>query len=270
MKRALNIFLYFWGCLTLVLYFSGCESKNRSGEPSNYELLMANDSILQTIKNIVKASYENDAVAFAKEVSYPLLRPYPLKDIQNEEEMRAYFPIMVDDSLRNVIINSSAEDWSLYGWRGYSLYNGSYIWIDGKIYAVNYLSNREKQMLDSLTSMELKTLPPKLSSGWIPVLTLHDEENGTVYRIDKNLNDIYRLAIYEKTEALNVMPSHIYSGKINIEGSANIISYVFADDYGNEFTIFPDAPVSGSPELILPDGSGIDLEKAYWYELFNR
>ena len=97
-------------------------SCDRGGAPkSRLDRLMENDSIPATVKQLVRSVADGDSIQFARLVSYPLKRPYPLHDIENADQMAHYYREMVDDSLRNAILESSPEDWGEYGWRGWSV-----------------------------------------------------------------------------------------------------------------------------------------------------
>lgn len=231
------------------------------------------DSIPESVKRAVKAVANDDSIGFASAVSYPLERPYPLRDIANEKEMRSYYHKMVDDSLKNVVAKSGPEKWGEYGWRGWSLDNGQYLWIDDGIYDVQYLSQAEKAEKDKLASDEIKSLEPSMREGWQPVTCLQDKEKGTIYRIDKSnpqpaVNpDKYRLAIYDKGMDLKSKPTSILYGEEDQGGSAINSIYTFATNKGEELTIETDCPENDSPILINPNGSEVELTKVYWREL---
>lgn len=263
--------------LATILIASGCASNSNKQDKTNYEELMACDSLPDIVKSIVKAVYTNDSSLFAKEVSYPLQRPYPLKDITNEKQMKSYYRVIVDDSLRNVILNSSPSEWQSFGWRGYSLHDGSYIWADGSVYSINYISKNERQLMDSLIQEEINSLPDALGKDWSPILTLSSEETGKVYRIDSFSPDedgaeaIYRLSIYENNSpgTLGMMPAGLMEGQMELEGSANTVSYIFKDSAEKEYAVYPDDPFTGVPTLYLPDGKQVRLNKSYWYDLIK-
>lgn len=270
-----SFFTYF-SCAVVLMSISACSSNANNRETSNYQQILNNDSIPESIKNIVKAVNENDPALFAQNVSYPLQRPYPLKDIQNEEEMKTYYNVIMDDSLRNVILTSTPGDWQRYGWRGYSLKDGDYLWVDESLYGINYLSAKERNMIDSLTKVEIKSLPMQLGTGWTPILALTSDDKDTVYRIDENNQakggnkPQYRLAVYDKKKnSLDGIPDKLLNGHIQIEGSATVVSFVFDDNKGNVYTIYPEDPNSGVPTLIMPDESETELSKAYWHELIK-
>lgn len=268
--------LAFLAVLSASLLVSACASDGNKKEETNQNDFLASDSIPVVIKNVFKAVDDNDASGFAREVAYPLRRPYPLKDIPDAAGMTAYYPVIVDDSLRNVILHSTPSDWQQFGWRGYSLHDGEYLWIDGSIYAINYVSAKEKSMIDSLTRVEVGSLPKELQKGWKPILTLLSAGNANLYRIDEAEQQHgtadYRLSIYHyagNRDNLFKSPASILDGDMSVEGSACVVSYRFKDNRGNEYIIFPDDSYSGSPSVYLPDGSQEEVTKAYWHELIR-
>ena len=123
--------------LLLLLPFSACDrSKSVSAATSGIE---QSDSIPEEVKKLVSIVAKDDSAAFSTIVSYPLSRPYPLKDIETSEQMKQYYSVLVDDSLKSVIVTSRPEDWEKYGWRGWGLKGGAYVWLDTEIYDVSYL-----------------------------------------------------------------------------------------------------------------------------------
>lgn len=277
MKRFFRFFS-FAPALLVVVVLCSCSSRGNKVEASSYEQLIGSDSIPQNVKDMISAVNANDAEKFADMVGYPLERPYPLKDINTKEEMIAYYNVIMDDSLRNAILGSRPADWDRFGWRGYSFGDGEYLWIDAKIYAINYVSKREQQVMDSLSNVEKKSLPHQLREGWQPELTLMSSDKGTVYRIDrlvagqKDDNEKYRVSVYDNSNdhaSLQKMPRQILDAEKRIEGSANVVSYVFSDNTGKEFALYPYSPDGANPAIAHPDGSLHDLSKAYWHELIR-
>ena len=262
----------------LAFVISACGASESRTREANYREFMANDSIPEVLKNIVTAIYNDDPSLFAAQVAYPIQRPYPLKDIDSQAEMEAYYHVMVDDSLRNVILSSRPEEWKEYGWRGWSLHDGEYLWTADSLYAVNYISKREHELIDSLLTAERNSLPRQFKEGWTPVITFRSEEKKKIYRIDQLTasagkdNSVYRLSIFDYDENSPDVYSgleEIMEGTDKIEGSAGTVSYIFTDNNGRDYVIFPEEPSSGTPAMLEPDGSRIDLEKAYWLELIR-
>lgn len=263
-------------------------SCTKSGKDSrSFSSVIDSDSIPEQVKELVMAINDHDSLKFAKLVSYPLQRPYPLHDIKSEEEMKHYYTNLVDDSLRNAIIKSRAEDWSRYGWRGWSLGGEHYVWVDENVYAMDYLSAKERGMLDSLLRAERATLAEGLGEGWSGVECLRTQ-SGDIYRIDRQLpkndtsvkNDaherpiigaapLYRLSIYHSGADLSAMPQQIMEGEYKPEGTAQTPTYIFRDQQGRLTTIEPETP-DGESLIILPGDSLIDASKTYWLEQFEK
>lgn len=93
----------------------------------------------------------NDAATFAHLTSYPIMRTYPTKWIEDSLEMLSFFPIMADDSLKNVLKRTKPSDWEQVGWRGYTFANGEYFWDEGyALSAINYESKQELAIREAL------------------------------------------------------------------------------------------------------------------------
>lgn len=206
------------------------------------------DSLPVDVTDIVKAVSTDDSVSFSSHVNYPLERPYPLKDIKDEKEMKAYYPVLVDDSLRHVISRSGNSEWKESGWRGWTVKDGQYIWIDGAVYEVNYISAKERSMQDSLIRREKESLPPHLRSGWMPEWVMEDVAEGTVYRIDADSLAMaalkkgsveegeYRLSVYLKGGDLRRQPEKILKGRRRVEGTVGNVNYHFDSDSSRALT----------------------------------
>lgn len=227
----------------------------------------------QEIGRITAAVKDGDAKKFAGEVSYPLERPYPLRNITDSTEMVEYYPVMVDDSLRNVVARSRRSDWSKAGWRGWTLDAGQYLWVDGKIYAVPYISKAEKGLLELTTKRDLATLPKRLRKGWKPVMCLVSNDSGTVYRLDEEDSTAsYRMMVYSRGTNLRGEPRKIMRGKMETEGSEGNRVFRFtapdgsraeyqADQTGEEpLTIVMESPKGGHT-------TEEEVRNAYWLDL---
>lgn len=268
----LNKILAFFPVLLLCL----SPSCGKSGSATGSQVAAVDsDSLPDPVKKLVKAVADNDSDGFAAMVSYPLQRPYPLHYIDNADQMRSYYGQLVDDSLKNVISHSHNSMWQESGWRGWSLDDGRYIWVDETVYDVPYISQKEHVMIDSLVREEINSLPVSIRSGWLPALCLLDSVSGDVYRIDRtdgnNGNDDgkprYRVAKYEGGHRLREVPTELLSGYREVEGTAGTETFVFATKGGRNIYIEPDSPDSGTPVLILHNDSVVRLSRAYWHDL---
>ncbi|MDE6717230.1 MAG: hypothetical protein K2J70_03465, partial [Muribaculaceae bacterium] len=117
-----SIYLTFISFIAAGTLFGSCGSKGSSGMSDTTAVVT--DSLPADVTDIVDAVTKDDREKFSSRVNYPLARPYPLKDIEDEEEMKSYYQVMVDDSLKNVIAKSSGNDWSSEGWRGWTVEDG--------------------------------------------------------------------------------------------------------------------------------------------------
>lgn len=168
-------------CLAAMALFpvvTGCASRqeNRAGDDT--------PGWSEDVDSVAEALAGHDAAALARVTVYPLERPYPLRDIEDSAAMVAYYPIMVDDSLRHVVAAADTSRWISAGWRGTTLDNGGYVWIDRGLYAVNYMSEAEKALRDILVRDEMESLAPELRDGWEPAFCVVDPHDGTLYRVD--------------------------------------------------------------------------------------
>ena len=280
--------------LTIITFITAgtilCSCGARTNKSDSSASSVATDSLPVDVSDIVNAVATDDSSKFSSHVNYPLERPYPLKDINNEDEMKAYYNVMVDDSLKNVITKSSNNDWTASGWRGWTVKDGQYLWIDGDIYEVNYLSPREKSIKDSLVRREKASLPPALAKGWVPEWVMEDVLEGTVYRIDADSLTIsaakgiqvseggeYRLSIYRRGRDLRSNPERVVKGKRRMDGSVGNVNYYFDNHSPVELSDSAEYVIelyseTGSPRLYHRKKKGetqIDheLKKVYWLDI---
>lgn len=255
-----------------IVPLTGCGNSTSSSSSGS---LLSSDSVSQTVKELVKAVNKDDSVKFASLVSYPLSRPYPLKDIENAKQMKSYYSVMVDDSLKNVISSSKEDNWTEAGWRGWTLYDGQYVWVDANLYDVPYLSAKEKAKRADLIQKELASLDPVLGRDWTPEFCLKSPLSGTFYRIDAKQQadgEQYRMAIYNKGVSLRDKPSQILYGVKDEEGSADTPSYIFDGKNGEQIVFSPDDPgvddgIGMQLNITTPDShQHIAVEKAYWLD----
>lgn len=233
------------------------------------------DSLPEAVRNLVSAVARGDAQSFASLVSYPLERPYPLHNIDDSAAMVAYYPTLVDDSLKHVIINSSPDSWQEYGWRGWSLDGGRYLWIDESVYSIDYLSAAERRGRDKLVAREMASLAPSLRPGWEPVECMKVVDSDKVMRIDRRTErdgqPVYRLAVYPSPEAMRGEPEAIFTGYMEVEGSMQIVYYNFTGPAGVSATYMPDAPDGSDPmvEFTQPGTAErtVTVAPSYWLEL---
>lgn len=233
------------------------------------------------VDRVVKAARSHKASDFAAVCDYPVERPYPLRDLTDSLDMIGYYDVLVDDSLRNILTRSPRADWDEYGWRGWTVGDGGYVWIDNRIYSIPYISKAEREMMDRLAAEEMRTLPEHMRGGWHPAVCLRNMADGTVYRIDaaddKSVpaDSLYRLSVYAPDTSLTAEPSSVWFGKMNVEGSAGVRVFFFRDPKGNSVEYSPDdmddetddnmvwKPIDGTPR-------SYKVKKAYWRDLLTQ
>ncbi len=227
------------------------------------------------VKVVAKSIMADSPTVFAASVVYPLERPYPLHAIKDSAEMVNYYPTLVDDSLKNVVSESPDTLWQQIGWRGWTLADGSYLWVDeGKVYQVDYISRRETFMLDSLMKEEMSTLSPTLRGGWKPVLCIVDTIEGRIFRIDSEESENplhYRLLGYSTDSDLSGEPAIVLYGNLDYEGSMANRLYHFEDSIGTTADFSPDlvSDEDTIPEIEVVKAGKTKRYKAkpsYWLE----
>lgn len=268
----------FFILLTMPMLFQLWGCKGRNVNAVNADIAQP-DSLPEGVKKIVAAIMADDAEGFARQIDYPLERPYPLHDIADESAMKEYYRVLVDDSLKSAISRSKPGDWWQMGWRGWSVYDGQYFWLDeNAIYRVNYISEREKAIKQRLVRREIGSLPKQLQGDWEPVGCFHGPESGEIFRIDKKPgvpeNSVYRLAVFSSDRALNESPAMILTGSLEIQGTIGAKVYTFQGPDGLT-VVYDDGTADSDPLTVdfeYPDGTerSVEVENVYWLDIIDR
>ena len=262
----------------LGLWGAGC-GRGKERKESALAQVENSGAVPAAVKNLVRAVADNDSVGFAALVSYPLQRPYPLRDIDDASEMENYYSTLIDDSIKRVMTESGPDKWSEYGWRGWSVCDGEYVWVDSTLYDIPYVSGRERKELDEVRRQDISTLAPELREGWEPVAAMRSED-GRLWRIDaRNNSDTsadgnLRLMMYDADADVHDLPQSTMSGRLVTEGSALEHNYTFAMPDGGEAIWNPNPPDGASPAITVtsPDGfeDVIPVRKIYWLDLVKK
>lgn len=257
----------------LLFFVAACGNKEKT--PDAVAQIESSGAVPESVRHLVRAVADADSTTFASLVSYPLQRPYPLKDIADAKEMSAYYHKLVDDSLRNILITSGPGEWDRYGWRGWSVKNCEYLWVDSLLYDMPYISAAEKAEIGILSRREIESLPPALRGDWQPV-TAFRISNGKTARIDRltgtdpAVHRSLRLAIWPANASLKADPECIMPGSLEYEGSAMSPVYSFSDPAGNKATFFDDPFDVESPRLLIDNPAGesseFDTDRIYWLD----
>ena len=256
--------------LLLVTAFTllSCNDANarKENSPADIAFPRPDDALTKLTRSLA----DKDASGFAALCTYPVLRPYPLKDIEDSVSMVDYFHILVDDSLSSLFRNSTLDDWESYGWRGWSIAGSNPLWYDEGVQIIDYISPAEAGLQRILAREEIMSLAPQFRDGWTPVMTLLETDGDRVFRIDSK-DATFRLMGFDRAENIKGIPAMLLLGWVEIEGSAGLQRYTFTGAEGMEAEFMPDAPV---PALFLKhpksgDAETCNVRPAYWRDIIR-
>ncbi|MBR4913237.1 MAG: hypothetical protein IKZ54_10425 [Bacteroidales bacterium] len=190
---------------------------------------------------ILDAIANGDKQLFAKMVSYPLYRQYPLHDVENEQQMVRYFDTLFDKQFRQQIAKLDSNSWDNVGWRGWMILDGE-IWdVDPRI-VVNYSSPLEQRYAEYLKKKDMARLHSSLRGNWEPYCCFSIGGSAcpifdfAFARVDVSRNNDsvrepdYRVAMYKKGMTASEEPSFVLFGKRTIEGSMQLETLYFKSD----------------------------------------
>lgn len=224
----------------------------------------------KALTRLTHALAEGDAAVFASLCSYPIVRPYPLRNIEDSVAMVDYFPILADEPLRSMFRDTNLDDWESYGWRGWSIAGSNPLWYDEGVQIIDYISPAEAGLQRILAREEIMSLAPQFRDGWTPVMTLVEIDGDRVFRIDSKA-ETFRLMGFDRAENVKGIPAVLLLGTVETEGSAGLQRYTFTGTEGIEAEFMPDAP---DPALFLKhQKSGgaetCNVRPAYWRDIIK-
>lgn len=301
--------LFILSALSAMILSVACGRGGGERRDDKDRVTAADDSVSEAAPRIVtlvtSAVRDGDKARFASAVAYPLARPYPLKDITDSAAMVEYYPVLVDDSLKHVIAKAALHRWSNNGFRGWTLDNGEYVWLDDSIYSVNYTSVAEQALRSMLAREEIESLAQPMRQGWVPAFCLYGIDNGYLYRVDmsdnavvtdsvsgpvdttpgedimvqpdavaSNDSSLYRLAIYRRDDNLHGDPWLTMTGRLVIEGSEGNRIYHFNDTLGDTAEYAYDCVSEDEePEIVIIPAGQTELRhkvrRAYWRDYLS-
>lgn len=192
----------------------------------------AEDFKIDNINNVITLFRQNNPETISDFINFPLRREYPIPDIKNKNELIQRFNEVFDTNLVEKIANSKTEQWAEMGWRGIMLENGI-VWIDsysGKITAVNYQSDYEKELIKGLIEQEKENLHVSLKTFERPAYRI--ATNHYLIRIDKLADNKYRYASWRIGENEASEPDVTLSnGALKFHGSGG--NHVITFSNGN-------------------------------------
>lgn len=185
----------------------------------------------KVIQNFIDLVKQENIDELKKWVHYPFTRPYPLDDIQNENEFVTYYPLLFDDNLTQSIIQSDVDsNWGKMGYNGFMLNLGQ-LWLDteGKLIAVNQLTKKENKVRNKRIKVDKKRLYKPLRNYIQPKLIL--ETDKYKIRIDEVEYDEFRLSVWEQSTTMKSKPLYsIRGGEFHYIGSIGNCEYIFTKE----------------------------------------
>lgn len=213
---------------------------------------------------IIDAIANGDKHLFAKMVSYPLYRQYPLHDVEDEQQMVRYFDTLFDKQFRQQIAKLDSNSWNNVGWRGWMILDGE-IWDVDPYIVVNYSSPLEQRYAEYLKKKDMARLHSSLRGNWKPYYcysldgSSYPDFEYSFARVDVSTdheygNDpTYRVAVYKKGTKASDAPSVVLFGERTIEGSMHFETLYFKSDE-NAIVIVPEDIEDGKAYFSIHKG----------------
>lgn len=182
-------------------------------------------------KKILNLINQNKAAELAELVNYPLQRPSPIPDIQNEKEFVAYFPTLFDAKFKKIIPKFTQKEVlvsnGMFGMVG-EVFTGE-IWYDESgIYSINYNSDREMALEKTINEKLRSIIHASIKEFESNILML--KSKNLEVRIDYTKEGKYRYASWSKGKPIGLMPDLVlFSNEANFDGHPPIPSYVFSN-----------------------------------------
>lgn len=170
---------------------------------------------------LTSAMAHRDKKAFARLVEYPLPQPYPMKPLQNEEEVVAAFDRLVPQSLSQRLNEDPFQGWEeLNEYRGVRYDNGM-MWLTYdslRLRTISYVTPETNRILERLYAQERQLLGE--TKDFIPECCYINDDSTIVVHIGRdttmmsNANDWYgrRIRVIERGKRLTA-PTYCVVGK---------------------------------------------------------
>lgn len=227
---------------------------------------------------IRQAIIDGDADKLATVTAFPIILEYPMRDINNKEELKQFFDILFDDSIKNNLRNSTISSWNPKGWRGWTLNDGEFLWTneDGLLYLIPYKSKARNVYIQKMRTEEQLDLNESIS--WITHSCFLSLDSSFFFRLEK-CDGVERLHIFTNSE-FPYKKHSVYNGFLELEGSCLNEFYWYACEDSlielevnspmcvdsnllNYYVVFPNQ--NSLPDVL--QGKTIPLQKAYWREV---
>ncbi|TDX13466.1 hypothetical protein [Flavobacterium sp. S87F.05.LMB.W.Kidney.N] len=180
------------------------------------------------VSKFISEVKSGNKTAVSNRIKFPLKRDYPIPAIKNKTDFVKKYDQIFDPILVEKISKSDpAKDWSEMGWRGIMLNQGD-LWIDtdGKIISINYQSEAEKKLKNSLIASQKKNVNSSISDFKQPVAVL--ETSKFRIRIDDLGNGKYRYASWSIKQKMTDKPDLVIeNGVFFADGTGGNHHYEF-------------------------------------------
>lgn len=219
------------------------DTMNGEGETISWEESFPGLTWGQMKQLIITSIAESDRETFADLVEYPIRRDYPLRDIENKEQMIEKFDLIFDAKFCDTLRTMDSNSWEEVGWRGYMLCDGM-LWGDGLVEVINYSSPLEQRLRQKIIKAEVAALHPSLQGPWEPVdrLLLDNKKYGFA-RIDMDTttdDPCYRLTLFKKKADVGDKPALTLFGSLSTQGTMCYETYEFSNKDGYKAQYEPD------------------------------
>jgi hypothetical protein len=185
--------------------------------------------IVKHFTHIIKLIESDKVKELSKLVNYPLKRENPLPDIKNANDFISYWPILFDNSFKNLLKQYNDRD--IFEHNGaYGLVGGSFtgeIWCDedGKISGINYSSKKEQKVKQILTEKIKKEIYPTVNTWNENVLVAKWEKH--LIRIDITDKGL-RYVCWSKGQTMRASPDIVlYNGVEEKQGTMGGFTWTF-------------------------------------------
>ncbi|MCP9768466.1 hypothetical protein EGI22_11125 [Lacihabitans sp. LS3-19] len=196
----------------------------------NFSFAQSPKEGLAFAKNMLSLIKQNKAAELATMVYFPLERPNPIPDIQDEQAFVAYFPTLFDEKFRKMIPATIKPENILAKNGIYGLVGGPFageIWFDEEgIMSINYNSVAEMTLEKTLDAKVKALIHPSVNQ-WESNIFVGKSKNLLV-RIDLMKDDTYRYASWSKGKPISEKPDLvILGGEMDIQGTMGGPSWLF-------------------------------------------
>lgn len=265
-------FFYGFTRLSCFYYWAKYHGENRKSMYKGDTLVGEGDVILGgedviTILALINEGKSGNLPAIAHLFAYPIIRPYPLPPIEDSTEFVRYGKIIFDDSLRQVLSETTLDDWEEWGWRGVFLhdYFAESGYDGGKVTSILYESKEEEKLKKLYLKEEIESLHPSLQEEIdVPEGTYFSADSLWICRLDLLKSGVRRFSLYKKGDDLSELPCFMGTESCyRIEGSAGNVYAEFVNDSVKIqflFSPYENSAIFGIEEMI-------DLTPGYWRDL---